>query len=235
MNSRTEALVNDWSNIVDENNHIYTISLDSLGLVTDPLPQAAADSFIQWNRNQWGVPDEATVGEPAKALYAFGDYDPQTIPGVETEDGTGINKISDLLEDFSYSLTLTSQSDGLRIGALHWNDETFDGEASIAAVKAAYEAVTAVEDVISTDFELKNYPNPFNSNTTISFNLEKPSRVNLSVYDISGRRVELLINENRLAGLHEVQFAPDAGSSNIYFIRLTTEDNTVTRKMMMLK
>ena len=103
------------------------------------------------------------------------------------------------------------------------------------AVKAAYEAVTAVEDVISPDFELRNYPNPFNSNTTISFNLGKASHVNLSVYDISGRRVELLINENRLAGLHEVQFAPSSGSSNIYFIRLTTEDNTVTRKMMMLK
>ena len=241
MNSRTEALVADWSNIVDENNHIYTIALDSLGLGTDPLPQAAADSFIQWNRNQWGVPDVTTVGDSAKALYAFGDYDPTTIPGVETENAPagqgGINKISDLLEDFSYSLDLTSQSDGLRIGALHWDDETYDPAASLAAIKAAYEAVTDVEDVLepTSELKLRNYPNPFKSETTIAFELERSSRVNLAVYDISGRKVQELINENRLAGEHTIQFAPASIGNSIYFIRLTTEDNTVTQRMMMLK
>jgi hypothetical protein len=240
QNSRTEQLVADHANLVDENNHIYTIALDSLGLVTDPLPQAAADSFIQWNRNQWGVPDIATVGDPAKALYAFGDYDPTTIPGVEIEAAPagegGITKISDMIEDFSYSLTLTSKSDGLRIGALHWNDEAYDGAASIAAIKAAYEAVTDVEDVeVTSELQLRNYPNPFKSETTISFNLEKNSRVNLAVYDISGRKVEVLINENRLAGEHTVQFAPASMGNSIYFIKLTTEDATVTQRMMMLK
>jgi hypothetical protein len=233
-NSRTQALIAAYSNIVDENNDT-TIALADLGLGTDPLPQAAADTFIQWNRNQWGVPDVSTITDLGKAVYAFGDYDPTTIPGVETENGTGITKISDLLEDFSYTANLVSQSDGLRIGALHWNDEAFDGDASLASVKAAYDAATAVEDVISPDFGLRNYPNPFNSNTTISFNLEKAAHVNLSVFDISGRRVEVLLDENRIAGLHEVQFAPENNTSNIYFIRLTTDDNTVTRKMMMLK
>jgi hypothetical protein len=235
-NSRTEALIAAYANIKEENNHIYDIDLVDLGLGTDPLPQAAADSFVKWDRNQWGVPDITTIGSEGIALYAFGDYDPATIPGVETENGSGITKISDLLEDFSYSMTLTSQSDGLRIGSLLWNDETYDGAASIAAVKAAYEAATAVEDVASlSDLNLRNYPNPFNSSTTISFNLEKNAHVNLSVYDISGRRIEVLINENRMAGENNVQFTPENASSNIYFIRLTTENNTVTKRMMMLK
>ena len=236
-NSRTEDLVEDWSNMVDENNHIYTIALDSLGLATDPLPQAAADSFVQWNRNQWGVPDITTVGEAAKALYAFGDYDPQTIPGPDTEDGAGISKISDLIEDFSYTLTLTSKSDGLRIGALHWDDEAFDEAASLAAIKAAYEDVTDVEDVVavSSDLNLRNYPNPFNSTTTISFDLERNSRVNLSVYDISGRKVDVLLDEHRMAGNHTIEFAPESNSNSIYFIRLTTEDTAVTKRMMLLK
>jgi hypothetical protein len=234
-NSRTQALIADHSNIVDENNHIYDIALVDLGLGTDPLPQAAADTFVKWNRNQWGVPDVTTIGDAGRAVYAFGDYDPTTIPGEETEDGAGVTKISDFIEDFSYTMSLVSQSDGLRVGALHWNDETYDGAASLAAVKAAYDAATAVEDVISRDFGLRNYPNPFNSNTMISFNLEKASHVNLSVFDISGRRVQVLLDENRLAGLNEVQFAPENASSNIYFIRLTTEDHTVTKKMMMLK
>jgi len=170
-------------------------------------------------------------------LYAFGDYDPQTIPGVETEDGAGIGKISDLLEDFSYSLDLVSTSDGQPIGALHWDEIAYDGAASLAAVKAAYDAVTDVEDVLepTSELGLTNYPNPFNSSTTISFNLEKNSRVNLAVYDISGRKVEVLINENRLAGNHTVDFAPASIGNSIYFIRLTTEDNAVTKRMMMLK
>ena len=240
-NSRTQALIADHANIVEENNEIYTIALADLGLGTDPLPQAAADTFIQWNQNQWGVPDVVTVTLEGKKVYAFGDYDPNTIPGVELEAAPagqgGINKISDLIEDFSYTADLTSKSDGLRIGALHWDDEVYDGAASLAAVKAAYEAVgTDVEDVVSlSDFNLRNYPNPFNSSTTISFNLEKNSRVNLAVYDISGRKVEVLINENRMAGENIVQFSPENGSSNIYFIRLVSEDKTVTKRMMMLK
>ena len=240
-NSRTDALVAAYSNIVDENNHIYTISVDSLGLGTDPLPQAAADTFIQWNQNQWAVPGVVTITDSGRATYAFGDYNPETIPGVEMEAAPpgqgGINKISDLIEDFSYSLSLVSKSDGLRIGALHWDDEVYDGAASLAAIKAAYEAVTDVDDVEmpTSDLQLRNYPNPFKSETTISFNLEKNSRVNLAVYDISGRKVEVLINEKRLAGEHTVQFAPASIGNSIYFIRLTTEDNTVTQRMMMLK
>lgn len=239
-NSRTEALTAAYPNLVDENNEIYTIALADLGLGTDPLPQAAADSFIQWNQNQWGVPDAVTLTVAGKTVYAFGDYDPATIPGVEVEAAPagqgGITKISDMIEDFSYTMDLTSKSDGMRIGSLLWNDEAFDGEASIAAVKAAYEAVTDVDDVLRpAELGLANYPNPFKSSTTIRFNLEKNSRVNLAVYDISGRKIEVLINENRLAGEHTVNFAPASLGNSIYFIRLTTEDNTVTKRMMMLK
>ena len=240
-NSRTTDLIAGNSNIVDENNHIYTISVDSLGLGTDPLPQAAADTFIQWNQNQWAVPGVSTITDAGRALYAFGDNDPTTIPGVEVEASLpgegGINKISDMIEDFSYTLALVSKSDGLRIGALHWDDEAYDGAASLAAIKLAYDAVTDVEDVLepTSELGLTNYPNPFNSSTTISFNLEKNSRVNLSVYDISGRKVEVLINENRLAGNNTVDFAPASIGNSIYFIRLTTEDNAVTKRMMMLK
>jgi hypothetical protein len=106
----------------------------------------------------------------------------------------------------------------------------------LAAVKAAY-ASNGIQNraVASSQFELKNYPNPFGVSTTISFNLKDNSFVNLSVYDVSGRMVAQLINENRAAGENNVQFSPDYAASSTYFFKLTTDFGTETRKMMMLK
>jgi len=59
--------------------------------------------------------------------------------------------------------------------------------------------------------------------------------VNLSVYDITGREVVNLINEFRAAGINKIQFTSENVSSAAYFIRITTEDHTATRKMMLLK
>jgi len=235
-NSRTNALIADHSNIVDENNSIYEMRTADLGLVTDPLPQDAADVFIQWNRNQWGVPG---VEKPTDfSAFQMGDYNPLTIPGVETENSKagGITKISDMIEDFSYSKSLISKSDGLRIGALHWNDEEFDSEASLAAVKSAYNVATDVEDILlRSSSDIINYPNPFNGSTTIRYNLQKDTHVLLSVFDISGRLVEVLVNENKLGGTHDVQFTPRTNANSTFFYKLTTNDNTLTGKMIYFK
>ncbi len=146
LNSRSQTWIEAYDNLKDENNSIYEMRTPDLGLGTDPLKQDAADIFIQWNRSQWQVPG---IEEPADFLaYQFGDYDPLTIPGINTEDSDagGITKISDLIEDFSYDANLISKSDGLRIGALHWNNEAFDGEASLAAVKKAYNRITGIDN-----------------------------------------------------------------------------------------
>ena len=61
-------------------------------------------------RNNYGVagPDETRD----KTLMYFGDVNPQTVPGIEVEDGTGFTKISDLIEDFSYNADIRSTIDG---------------------------------------------------------------------------------------------------------------------------
>ncbi len=158
-NSRTEALVAAYDNIKEENNSIYELTADEIGFGTDPLPQAAADLFVEWNRAQWGVP--GVVAPTDYTITYFGDYDPNTIPGVETENSTngGIIKISDMVEDFSYTADLTSKSDGLRIGALHWNDEAFDPQASLAAIKNAYAGIPVHVKPIKGE-SMFVYPNP---------------------------------------------------------------------------
>ncbi len=67
---------------------------------------------------------------------------------------------------------------------------------------------------------LQNYPNPFNPSTTIKYELPRASQVNLSVYDVLGRQVSVLVNERRNAGVHEVKFDASGLSSGMYFYRL---------------
>ncbi|KPL10498.1 MAG: hypothetical protein AMS26_21395 [Bacteroides sp. SM23_62] len=236
LNERSDSLITEYDNLKEENNSIYEMMAADLGLGTDPLPQDAADVFVQWNRVQWEVPGAELPAD--FSAYYFGDYDPLTIPGVETEDSDagGITKISDLIEDFSYTADLVSKSDGLRIGALHWNDEAFYSEASITAVKKAYHDIQSGIDVVNSTLkpEVINYPNPFHSRTTIRFQLAKNTHVNLSVYDVSGRLVEILMDEKRAGGTHTLQFVPNKASSSTYFYRLTTDDYTVTGKMILL-
>jgi hypothetical protein len=81
----------------------------------------------------------------------------------------------------------------------------------------------------------QNYPNPFNPITTIKYELPKSSEVRLSVYDILGREVSVLINERRDAGVHEVKFEGSGLSSGVYFYRLTVGSYTQTRKLVLVR
>jgi hypothetical protein len=242
INSRTEALDSDYDNIALENNSIYEYRTSDLGLGTEPLSEEAAEVFINWNQNAWGVPGATKPTD--YTAYQFGDYDPATIPGIEVESAGagegGIIRISDLVEDFSYTANLTSESDGLMIGSLIWDDLDYDSEASVAAVKAAYNnsIITGIDELIegtSSELDLKNYPNPFPNSTTISFNLSASSYVSLQVYDITGTLVSQLINEVRNSGLNTVVFTPDYSVSKVFVYRLTTDFGTETKKMMLAK
>lgn len=78
-------------------------------------------------------------------------------------------------------------------------------------------------------------PNPFNPITTISFSLPEASKINLSIYDLSGRLVMELINGWRTADTHEVTFNGSALSSSIYIYRLTAGHYTASGKMVLMK
>ena len=81
----------------------------------------------------------------------------------------------------------------------------------------------------------QNYPNPFNPSTTIRYELPKGSIVRLSVYDILGREVTLLVNEGKNAGVYELKFDAQRLSSGVYFYRLKAGDFTQTKRFTVLK
>lgn len=93
------------------------------------------------------------------------------------------------------------------------------------------------EDKISESgfFLFPSYPNPFNPATHIRFDLPQTSRIEIYVYDIQGKLVDQLLDERYPAGQHEVQWNAANHPSGIYFIRMTSDKFTETRKCLLLK
>lgn len=85
-----------------------------------------------------------------------------------------------------------------------------------------------------------NYPNPFNPSTTIKYGLSEQARVNLTVYNIIGRRVATLVSTSQQAGFYEVNFDGQGLASGLYIARLEAVGSSGTQfvreqKMQMIK
>ena len=96
---------------------------------------------------------------------------------------------------------------------------------------------------VVNDFTLmQNYPNPFNPTTNIRFSIPAVEmhrdaflQTTLKVYDVLGNEVATLVNENKEAGIYEVDFSAMGITSGIYFYRLTAGEYKATKKMIILK
>ncbi len=99
-----------------------------------------------------------------------------------------------------------------------------------------YSPVVEVNVTLPTKFALmQNYPNPFNPTTNIAYELPVAAKVVLKVYDILGREVMTLINQEQAAGRYVQPFNASALSSGIYFYRLQAGNFIETKKMMLVK
>lgn len=81
----------------------------------------------------------------------------------------------------------------------------------------------------------QNYPNPFNPVTTIKYVIANPGNVELSVYDVLGRKIKTLIDENKKTGEYDVEFSGADLPSGIYFYQLRAGSFTESKKMVLLK
>ena len=102
---------------------------------------------------------------------------------------------------------------------------------------------TSVDDIESQiqDFAVRqNYPNPFNPFTQIDYQIEKPCNVQLVIFDLMGRKVKILLDDFRNAGIHSVIWdGRDELSqrvvSGIYFYKLQAGTFSKSKKMILLK
>ena len=99
--------------------------------------------------------------------------------------------------------------------------------------------VTAIDvprGTLPQNFELfQNYPNPFNPSTVIRYQVVGTTHVRLAIYDVLGREVATLVNEEKTAGTYEAIFNASNLSSGVYFYRLEADGFIETKKMVLLK
>ena len=99
-----------------------------------------------------------------------------------------------------------------------------------------YSSEVDVNFIYANDFRLsQNYPNPFNPATTIEYQIPQASFVTIKVYDALGKEVVTLINEEKPAGIHEVNFEPKDLTSGLYLYKISAGEFEQTRKMLLLK
>ena len=128
--------------------------------------------------------------------------------------------------NFAYANTLQAYargSDGKPLGDLNWHGIP----------------LTSVEprgEVVPLSFILsQNFPNPFNPSTEIQFAIAKAGAVKLTVYDILGKEVGVLVNQNFAPGTYAVRFDATGLASGMYVYVLSSGSIRLTRSMMLIK
>jgi hypothetical protein len=81
----------------------------------------------------------------------------------------------------------------------------------------------------------QNYPNPFNPNTNIKFQLPKSEFVTVTIFDMLGRKVATLLNEQKEAGYYDMKFDGTNYASGMYFYKIEAGNFTDTKKMILIK
>lgn len=96
--------------------------------------------------------------------------------------------------------------------------------------------IVAGKQEIPKEYALhQNYPNPFNPATTINYDLPKNTFVRITVFDITGREVEVLVNEFMAAGYHEISFSAQNLASGAYFFKMEAGTFITQKKMVIVK
>jgi len=137
---------------------------------------------------------------------------------------------TDLTVDSSYKIIITSITDPSII-------DTSDASFSITPPSGVETENLEIPD----DYHLfQNYPNPFNPSTKIKFVIPSKlnsvtSNVNITIYDVLGNEIEILIDNEMQTGVYEVEFDATNLPSGIYFYTLRTGIFTNTKKMMLIK
>ncbi len=151
-------------------------------------------------------------------------------------------KVREITMDYIGILTSTSIWTD-EIGMLYrdidgWITDVLKGCVINGKVYGDTNYVTSVreDDVMEMKYELyQNYPNPFNPTTNIRYTLPTEGEVTLKVYNTLGVEVETLVKGLKPAGTYEIKFNADNMPSGIYFYELRMNNNSLTRKMLLVK
>ena len=142
---------------------------------------------------------------------------------------TGVNWMIITPPDSSgiYDLTFTDENHGWAVGK---NGTVLKYDTSTIGIKKIN------QNILVTSYKLyQNYPNPFNPTTIIKYGIPKNGHVKLIVYDVLGKDVAILINDEQDAGNYEITFDASKLPSGVYFYKITSGDLSEVKKMLFVK
>ena len=218
-----------------------------------PFPPEAPESFsvitgcdsiaLTWARNS-----ESSVGFSGYRLYrAMSRYDSTyhllldiTNPEEYAIDLDNCQFIdSTLIRDVDYYYYITAYDDGSvdELGRPLSSSKYYTLTSIPAQLKDTSEtSIHSDPNDVPLHFALKgNYPNPFNPLTTILFDLQKSGKTTMDIFNINGKKIETLINENMSSGSYQVIWDANPYPSGVYIVRLQSKEYIAYQKMMLLK
>ena len=200
-----------------------TASSSSVYAYTRPYSGENGVVFVNFD----GIPATATV-----TLSTAGG--PPSVVGVS--DGVPY-VATDLYNNALDTITFSGGSANLTVDLPAYGVSVFViADSPKALVLPPLTAVNAGEPPLPREFVLhQNYPNPFNPATTIRYELPVTTMVSLKIFDVLGREVTTLMDGRQEAGKYAVTWDAAGLSSAVYFYRMSTEQGTLVRKMMLLK
>ncbi|HVO75385.1 MAG TPA: T9SS type A sorting domain-containing protein [Ignavibacteriaceae bacterium] len=181
------------------------------------------------NEPVWMVIKIALSGDDSdETVYQWINPDPKTEPSTDDADAT-LNKA------LTKAITYIACHLGARTGLVMYIDELRLGK-SFKDVSSPITSVSQHENQFPNKFELSdNYPNPFNPSTQISYTIPVSEKVKLSVYNLLGNQIAVLVNERKNSGTHTVRFNAADLPSGMYVYKLECAGNVTTKKMLLLK
>jgi len=130
--------------------------------------------------------------------------------------------------NFLYGVSFTDANNGWAVGEIGTILRTTNGGATFVEEGQI--------DEMPTEFLLsQNFPNPFNPSTSIQYAVSSRQFVKLTVYDLLGREIETLVNEEKPAGTYEITWYSENLPSGVYFYQLKAGSYLETKKMLLMK
>jgi hypothetical protein len=157
-------------------------------------------------------------------------------PPYENYSQTSSSPLTTQMQHYSYQFKMQHPSDfearvifncGIEDADLYFDN--------ISVIEIVTSVVDDADPIVNDYFLSRNYPNPFNTTNSIEFGIAELGNVSLKVYNVLGKELAALVNEELPAGKYDVDFDASNLPSGIYFYRLTANNFSITRKMVLIK
>lgn len=231
--------------IFDFTNPADSVLLGSISPFSGPGPISVYNSFIyarsyDADENSVSIIDAT---DPANPFQACTISFPGSVYDIYLNDGKAYISVYrlglyvyDISDPYNPVILGSYDTPGSINNVFSYSDFIYIADnSSLIILRLTSTAIERVAEIPGGFFIPSNYPNPFNAQTNISFSLPESQDVRLTIYDLLGRQVQVLLDEYKQAGAHTVTFDATGHASGVYFYRLRAGDRVETKRMVLLR